>query len=163
MANVQYSKQSVAYNLELFDNTKREVTPRPAPKPPSRGLRVFKAILYTVIAIVCIIMVLSVLANYARLTELSMEASSLSRELDNLKEAEARITVDIDKKTTLKEIENVATKTFGMVKIQDYQREYIDMRRSDKAEIMKVSPFQEFLEKMKSAFSGIKEYISHDG
>ena len=162
MADMQYSKQSVAYDLDLFDNSNRRVARRSSPKPPSRGLRVARAIFFTIIAVVCIIMVLSVLANYARLTELSMEASSLSRELDSLKETEARITVDIDKKTTLKDIETIATKTFGMAKIQDYQREYIDMKRSDKAEIIKVSPFQDFLKKMKSAFSGIMEYMGND-
>jgi len=164
MADVQHSNESALYDLSLFDASvqQKKVQKNLTPEPPKRSRRALKAVIYAIIAILCVVMLLSVLGNYARLTELSMEASSYLKELEKLKEEEARLLVDIDKKTTLKDIEVMATEVFGMIKIQDYQREYIDMKRNDKAEIMELSPFDNFMEKVSSAFSGIKEYLDYE-
>ncbi|MBQ1375109.1 MAG: hypothetical protein IIY69_02395 [Clostridia bacterium] len=159
---LQYSRPQAREEFEFYE----QITPDPVKKPraasKAKGRTAVRIVVYTLIAVVCIFMVLLVLASNAKLTKLSMEESELNRELAELKEEEARITVDIDKKTTLKDIEWIAVNTFGMVKVQDYQREYIDMRRSDKAEIVNSSPVSDIHSKTQTIFGGLKEYLSRD-
>ncbi|MBR2742664.1 MAG: hypothetical protein IKD89_03650 [Clostridia bacterium] len=159
---LQYSRPKIEDDFEFYE----QITPDPVrtrrAKARSRGRTALKVIAYTLIGAVCVFLILAVLANYAKLTKLSMEESELTRELSDLKEQEARLTVDIDKKTTLKDIEYIATNTFGMVKIQDYQREYIDMKRSDKAEIVNSSPVSDISSQTQTIFGTIKEYLSRD-
>ncbi|MBQ3379448.1 MAG: hypothetical protein IJG50_06245 [Clostridia bacterium] len=157
---LQYSRPQVREEFEFYE----QITPAPVKKKKtaarSKGRAAARVVVYALIAVICIFLLLSVLANYAKLTELSMEESELTRELARLKEEEARITVDIDKKTTLKDIEYIAMNTFGMVKVQDYQREYIDMKRSDKAEIVNSSPVSDITSKTQTLFGGLKEYLT---
>ncbi len=163
MADTQNTNTRVAYDLGLFDPNRRvEVRP---PRPPrlSKRARRIRAFAFVLLGIFVVFMIMCVLSNYAKLTELSMEATSLSRQLTKLEQEEEQLRIDINAKSSLETVEYMAKNQFGMVEIQDYQIEYVDTNRIDKAEVIKLSPWDKFVNSVKSAFESLSERIMPKG
>ena len=119
------TKQNVAYDMVLFDDSKREtekkIVPKKASKAKAGGLSMNVVVAFIAFALAMV----SILYCYAQLTETSANVNTLKSQVSSAQEAEKRLMMEIEKKNDLKSIEEYARDKMGMVPIQSYQIEYI--------------------------------------
>ncbi|MEG0894684.1 MAG: hypothetical protein RSE93_03140, partial [Oscillospiraceae bacterium] len=65
-----------------------------------------------------------------------------------------RLKVELESTMSLKNIEDIATKEYGLEKMDEQLVEYINFTQGDKAEVIKTqSAFDKIIEKVKSFFN----------
>ena len=91
---------------------------------------------FLLFSVVCVCLAAIVL-NHATLTETTAEVSRLEKQLDQLKDEKILLDIHMDEKTNFKSVEELAEEELGMIKIQSYQIEYINISQDNKIEVLK--------------------------
>ena len=91
----------------------------------------------TVAAVICLI-----LYSYAQAHELSVQASTLQREIEALSKAEGRLYVTYNQKVNLDEIERIAVEELGMSKPAREQIVYMDTPDTDAGVVLSDIPVE---------------------
>lgn len=107
------------------------------------------------------IAVLALLANL-RLTAITAETVELEQQLEALEEERTQLQIRYENTFDLTEIEEYATKTLGMVRLQDDQIVVLDGTAEDRAEILREDRGEAFFAVLRDAGSlwdGIKAYF----
>jgi cell division protein FtsB len=157
--------QSVAYDFSYFDQT--ENLPRPEKKAePRRAAKKGASIrLRTIASFVLVIAVLGcIVVNYVQLTETNAKLNSLKKSLTAAQESEKRLNVEMEKKTSLKNIEERARNELGMAEVQSYQVEYVSIAHDDKIEILKPANegigLNTIVDGISQSLNAVLEYLS---
>ena len=88
------------------------------------------------LGIMAIVMAGSIVFSYLSLNELNLKVQKAQKELDSLESQEEVMNVNINKKTSLDNIENIAVNKLGMVKVENYRVRYINLVNKDNVEIL---------------------------
>ena len=95
-------------------------------------------------AVLCIALFLALggylLYSHIALNEVSNELLAAKKELTGLEGQAGALQVSIDSKNSMDEIERIATEELGMIKIENYQIQTINLLTDDTVEIIKDQP-----------------------
>lgn len=133
---------SEAYDLSLFEPKQAKIVPlRPNKKQvraKQRHSRI-QSLLNTVVTLALAGVVITSLgmmvAGRVRITEMDAEISAQQEQLSNLQSEHVRLTSELAAKTSAQSVEDYATGTLGMQKIDPGQIEYITVQAGDEVEV----------------------------
>lgn len=95
-------------------------------------------------AVLCIVLFLALggylLYSHIALNEVSNDLLAAKKELTTLEGQAGALQVSIDSKNSMDEIERIATEELGMIKIENYQIQTINLLTDDTVEIIKDQP-----------------------
>jgi cell division protein FtsL len=128
--------ESVAYDLSRFDERLQMVGSSGAAAPKKRKrARVIN--LQSVITFLLVFATLAfILLGYVNLTEMNSQVNTLKQELSSLQDEGRRLSMEVDKRTALKNVEGYATERLGMQQLQSYQVEYVGLNNKDKGVVV---------------------------
>ncbi len=115
--------------------------------------------------VVCIVVLVLLggylLYSHIALNEVSRELLAAKKELNSLEGQAGALQVSIDSKNSMEEIERIATEELGMVKIENYQIQTINLLTDDTVEIIKDEPKDDsWWDGIVQEFNIIVEYLS---
>ena len=93
------------------------------------------AVLFT--SVIITVLFLFMMMNYAEIDKYNSEIARLDAKVTRLKNEEHNLSVRLDKKDNLVDIEEYATKNLGMVKSETLPRRPVNLQPIDKGEIIK--------------------------
>ncbi|MBQ7034592.1 MAG: cell division protein FtsL [Clostridia bacterium] len=116
-------------------------------------------------AVLCIALFLAIggylLYSHIALNEVSSELLAAKQELTKLEGEAGNLQVSIDSKNSMGEIERIATEELGMVKIENYQIQTINLLTDDTVEIVKDTPTNDsWWDGVVAEFNILLEYLS---
>lgn len=101
------------------------------------------------------------LYSHIALNEVSSELLAAKQELTRLEGEAGNLQVSIDSKNSMGEIERIATEELGMVKIENYQIQTINLTTDDTVEIIKDEPTNDsWWDGVVAEFNILLEYLS---
>ncbi|MBQ7936703.1 MAG: hypothetical protein IJ333_10230 [Clostridia bacterium] len=116
-------------------------------------------------AILCIALFLAMggylLYSHIALNEVSSDLLAAKKELTGLEGQAGALQVSIDSKNSMDEIERIATEELGMIKIENYQIQTINLLTDDTVEIIKDEPKNDsWWDGVVAEFNILVEYLS---
>lgn len=106
-----------------------------------------------------IAIIAAIIYNNVILTELTAEIQAAKAELEMLESENRRMQVEFESKVSLRNIEEVASETLGMAKIESYQVEYVDLCGGDQVRVAQKTEPGVF-EKIRMWADSILEYLT---
>lgn len=100
------------------------------------------------------------LFQYVKMNELTIEKNKINRQLLTAENEKAILSVKLEAKQSLKEIEDIAQNQLGLVKIEKYQMDYVTIETEDKVEIIQKEKENTVFNQIANAFSVLLEYLS---
>lgn len=102
----------------------------------------FQRFRWSVVLTVAFLLIIGgyLLYSHIALNEVSSDLLAAKQELTKLEGEAGNLQVSIDSKNSMGEIERVATEELGMVKIENYQIQTINLLTDDTVEIIKDEP-----------------------
>lgn len=122
-----------------------------------RGMR------WSVILCVLAFVLLSgyLLYSYITLNEVNSELLAAQKELTRLEGEEGALQVALESKTPMEEVERIATEELGMVKLEGYQVQVINLQTDDEVKIVQdESQSGSWLDGVVEQFNILWEYLS---
>lgn len=164
---VLHGMGSVAYDLDHFAVKPKLKVKKPTlvPLPAQTARRKFQwaaALKITAALAVVIAIVAVMLYNRAMLTELTVKINSANKELAEMQSENTRLQAELESKISLRNVEDYATQTLGLAKMDKYQIEYIDLNEGDKIELTPQSPKLTLIDRIKLAINNAKEYMDKE-
>lgn len=92
--------------------------------------------------------VVTMLYSRAVLTELSQQIASQTAKLEKEQSEFTRLSAELDAKISLRNVEDYATQTLGMLPIDKSQVTYVDLSEGEKIELTSESPKQSLFDKV---------------
>ena len=146
---MRYSKESVAYDYELFaprspkteqkivalPAKKARAAARPAAKAQARPKSFTTSAGKILLAGVIVAMLCMMLFTRMRITEHQSEIARATTQLEELKAEEVRLSMELENKTSFENVEQLA-QAMGMQKAQPYQIHYVSYASGDRAEVL---------------------------
>ncbi len=116
-------------------------------------------------AVLCLALLLAIggylLYSHIALNEVSSDLLAAKAELTKLEGETGALQVSIESKNSMDEIERIATEELGMVKIENYQIQTINLLTDDTVEIIKDEPTNDsWWDGVVAEFNIILEYLS---
>ncbi len=116
---------------------------------------------FTVLATaVTLILAGFVLYGNISLNELTIENSNKQKELAAVLDANEILQLEIDRKNSLGNIEQIATEQLGMIKLQDYQIHTVNLESDDSVEIVTEEHKNNVLDGIVASFNILLEYLN---
>ncbi|MFA6948294.1 MAG: hypothetical protein WCQ72_04880 [Eubacteriales bacterium] len=85
--------------------------------------------------IICTALFMGMIMSFVRINEMTIELESLERDAAALAKTQSELTLSLEKKNDLREIERYATEELGMVKIDQLAKKYITLDVAEKIEL----------------------------
>lgn len=122
-------------------------------------------IVFRLPVVLCIAFFLGVggymLYSHIQLNEVSNELLAAKSELSELENSAASLQVSIESRNQMNEIERIATEELGMIKIENYQIQTINLLTDDTVEIVKDEPRNDsWWDGVVAEFNILLEYLS---
>ena len=115
---------------------------------------------FTALATVIVVALTAfILYGNISLNELTIENSNKQKELTAVVDANEILRLEIDRKNSLGNIEQIATEQLGMVKLQDYQIHTVNLESDDSVEIVKESDRATIIDGIVASFNILLEYL----
>lgn len=115
---------------------------------------------FTALATVIVVALTAfILYGNISLNELTIENSNKQKELTAVNDANEILRLEIDRKNSLGNIEQIATEQLGMVKLQDYQIHTVNLESDDSVEIVKESDRATIIDGIVASFNILLEYL----
>jgi len=121
-------------------------------------------------AIICMAVIATVLfcfliMSYVNINEYTINNERLTFQLDNSLKQQKELTLELEKKNNLREIERYAKDVLGMVKIDQLRKRYISIKNEDRIELLKPrTSLQEItnniVDSIAKNFKSLLEYIN---
>lgn len=111
-------------------------------------------------SIACVVLAVFVLGGYISLNELTLQASKKKKELDSVTSENSVLAVQIDRKNSLGNIEEIAVKELGMVKLESYQIHKVNLVSDDSVEVIAPKEEDSFLDGVVASFNILVEYLN---
>ncbi len=116
---------------------------------------------FTVVAsVACIVLAAFVLCGYISLTELTITDNKKQKELVALTDSNAIIQLEIDRKNSLGNIEQIATEQLNMIKLQSYQIHSVNLESDDSVEIVSTPKSDSLFDGIVASFNILVEYLN---
>ncbi len=109
---------------------------------------------------VCVLLAAVVLNGYISLNELTLQSAKKKRELSELDSRNAVLCVEIDRKNSLASIEQIATEQLGMVKLESFRIQTVNLADDDTVEIAPKKEKNTFLDGVVTSFNILYEYLN---
>ena len=156
-----YEDDNRAYDLSIY--APKPKAPEEAPqikvvsqkKPKLKIITLQNAALAIILAVVAAFL----LYNHALLTEIGGQIAEQNEILNALQSENDRLTVELDKKMSLNSIENYATTTLGLSKMQKYQVEYVNLSDGDRVELTQKGETLDPVEPLQKFIKLVQEYL----
>ena len=81
---------------------------------------------------VCTVMFMLMVWSFVRINEYTVDIEDLQDRLDSLKSSRSQLTIQLEQKNNLQEIQEYAVNVLGMVKIDQLAKKYITVDKDDK-------------------------------
>jgi len=115
---------------------------------------------FTALATVIVVALTAfVLYGNISLNELTIENSNKQKELATVVDANEILRLEIERKNSLGNIEQIATEQLGMVKLQDYQIHTVNLESDDSVEIANDKNRPGVLDGIVASFNILLEYL----
>lgn len=101
-----------------------------------------------------------VLGGYISLNELTLEAARKKRELDAVTSDKSVLAMEIDRKNSLSNIEEIATEQLGMVKLESFQIHTVNLAKDDNVDIITKDKEGGFFDGIVASFNILLEYLN---
>jgi len=152
----------VIYDFDRFDERKASSLQQKPSRLPRR--RAASGVSFQSIATFAVVIatLAVMLMGYVVQTENNRDISSMKTELAQLQDEGRRLEMEVEKLTSLKNVEQYARSTLGMNEIQSYQVEYVSLNNSDKAVILQKNDgvaLADIISSVARALSTATEYI----
>ena len=116
---------------------------------------------FTVFATAIVVILVSfVLYGNISLNELTIENSNKQKELAAVVDSNEILRLEIERKNSLGNIEQIATEQLGMVKLQDYQIHTVNLESDDSVEITTVNDKNTIIDGIVASFNILLEYLN---
>lgn len=116
---------------------------------------------FTVLAsAVCVVLAAFVLNGYISLNELAITNSKMEKELQSLCDQNTVLQLEIERKNSLANIEEIATEQLNMVKLQSYQIHAVNLASDDSVEIAAPSNDSGLFDGIVASFNILLEYLN---
>ena len=116
---------------------------------------------FTVFATVVVVFLTAfILYGNISLNELTIENSNKQKELAAVIDSNEILRLEIDRKNSLGNIEQIATEQLGMVKLQDYQIHTVNLESDDSVEIVSSQDKNGFIDGIVASFNILLEYLN---
>ena len=151
---------NLAYDLSLFEEKKETAAPEKQPEKQQEKLRERNSLKLLKIAAafsVCAFLAGAILYSNATLAELNSRSFALEKQLATLKDEETRMNVELDSRVCMKDIDEYITDDLGMVKLEKYQVNYIDLSEDDSMVVTQEE--KNLWQRIGAFFEGIGEYF----
>ena len=109
---------------------------------------------------VCVLLAAFVLNGYISLNELTLQSAKKKRELSELDSRNAVLCVEIDRKNSLASIVQIATEQLGMVKLESFRIQTVNLADDDTVEIAPKKEKNTFLDGVVTSFNILYEYLN---
>lgn len=86
--------------------------------------------------IVCTVMLMIMVWSFVRINEYTIDIENLQDELDGLKSSRSSLTIQLEQKNNLQEIQEYAVNVLGMVKLDQLAKKYITVDKEDRIEVL---------------------------
>lgn len=90
--------------------------------------------------------------SQVRVDELDREISAVNASINVVESENTRLNMDLDANVSLDKVEEYAQDVLGMVKVEDYQVNYVNLSEGDTVEVSGGKIHTSFWEKLKSIF-----------
>ena len=100
------------------------------------------------------------LNGYISLNELTLQSAKKKRELSELDSRNAVLCVEIDRKNSLASIEQIATEQLGMVKLESFRTQTVNLAADHTVEIAPKKEKNTFLDGVVTSFNILYEYLN---
>lgn len=107
-----------------------------------------------VIVTICTVLLMVTVLSYVHINEYTVEVADLKAELTSLEKDKKELTLELEKKNDMLEIERYAQENLGMVKSDQLTKKHITLQSEDKIEVVGEEP-----EKTTEQESGIMSAI----
>lgn len=84
---------------------------------------------------ICTVLFMAMIMSFVRINEITIELESLERKEASLAKTQSELTLSLEKKNDLREIERYAIEELGMVKIDQLAKKYITLDVDEKIEL----------------------------
>ena len=161
---------NVAYDLSRFDNRARvreavleapeeQRVSRKREASPREKLSLGVIFLYALIAGLAALLI----SNYMTLTILTDDLSTLTGDLEDLKNEEIILQKQYDQRYILNDIETYAVNNLGMVKLESNMMEYVELSNPDTITV--IDPYEDskvsgFFEKLSERLKELLEFLA---
>ena len=81
--------------------------------------------------VVCTVMFMLMVWSFVRINEYTIDIEDLQDQLDDLKSSRSQLTIQLEQKNNLQEIQDYAVNVLGMVKIEQLAKKYITVDKED--------------------------------
>lgn len=111
-------------------------------------------------AIACVILTAFVMNGYISLNELTLQASKKKKDLDALNSENSVLALQIDRKNSLGNIEQIATEQLGMVKLESFQIHTVNLAGDDSVKIIAEEKDNNLFDGVVASFNILLEYLN---
>lgn len=154
-------QSNAAYDFELFEDKPEKSRPVlnvvANTKYKKRDRMTVVRVISSAVVIVAVICMM--LLSYVRLTELANEITTNKKAYQLLVSENTRLKAEMESKVSLRGVEESAQQ-LGMVKMQSYQVEYIDMQTDEEVNLSGGAAEMPVTEKLSLYIQSFLEYIS---
>ena len=133
---------STAYEYDRFEEPEKKEIKQTPGRAPQRSFSAGKAVLYMLVVVVMASMLI-----YTRVeqTILNDQYNTLLSQLNEMKNANASLQLQLETRLSLNNIESYARESLGMSEVKNQQIEYVNFDTLNKAEVIEQDSFWEEL------------------
>lgn len=158
-----HNRTSTAYDMSLFDTSKRKEQQIPEKKPElkiaaSSVAKAGKPVVVAVIAAVFLAVFVMFLYSKATLSEVNLRISNATQALQSAQNINTALNNQLSGSVSLDNVEQYAVNELGMQKISSAQEKYVEMNTGTMTETAKSDDDNVFVG-IQNWFNGILEYL----
>lgn len=158
-----HNRTSAAYDMSLFDTSKRKEQQIPEKKPELKiattsVAKAGKPVAVAVIAAVFLTVFIMFLYSKATLSEINLRISNETQALQSAQNINTALNNQLSGSVSLDNVEQYAVKELGMQKITSSQERYVEMNTGTMTETAKSDDGNIFVG-IQNWFNGILEYL----
>ncbi len=158
-----HNRTSTAYDMSLFDTSKRKEQQTPEKKPElkiaaSSVAKAGKPVVVAVIAAVFLAVFVMFLYSKATLSEVNLRISNETQALQSAQNINTALNNQLSGSVSLDNVEQYAVNELGMQKISSAQEKYVEMNTGTMTETAKSDDDNVFVG-IQNWFNGILEYL----
>lgn len=162
-----YNNSNAAYDFARFapaeeepDENEESLRAKPQKKAksaPNSALKPAAVAKMIIIGIFVMISVGCIMVGNIKMTQLSEQISTTQKKLDLAKSEQISLNSKLESRMSLEKVESYATNKLGLVKVQPYQIQYVNLTDKDNVEVSgKTGDVPDFIQNI---INTVKEYI----
>lgn len=149
---------NLAYDYSIYENLpQKQPEKRIQVKKNTADIHTVSAVKSFITAVAALCLLCAILYGKVQISQMYGEASDLNKQLDNISIANASMETELESKTSIQSIEDYAVNTLGLKKLDNNQKDYVQVQKENKIEV--VQEDDNVFVSIKNWFKGALEYI----